>query len=128
MIVAAVQQASLTDAPPASAISAATGWASDLIFGPLATSIAVIAIAWIGFAMLIGRIDIRRGLWVVIGCFLLFGARGITDGLRSVAASDANPPAAVAPPPPSYAKPPARRQTANAFDPYAGGTVVAPGN
>ena len=74
MVTATIHLANLTDPPPTSAITSATSWASDLLFGPLATAIAVIAIAWIGFAMLSGRIDLRRGLCVILGCFLLFGA------------------------------------------------------
>jgi type IV secretion system protein VirB2 len=78
----AIPQASLADAPPVSAISTATNWVSDLLFGPLATAIAVIAIAWMGMAMLSGRIDIRRGLSVIFGCFLLLGAKNIAIELQ----------------------------------------------
>jgi type IV secretory pathway VirB2 component (pilin) len=97
MMIATIQQASLSDQPQSSAIAAAAGWVSDLLFGPLATAIAVIAIGWIGFAMLSGRIDLRRGLAVVFGCFLLFGAWGIADGLRSSATVQRGSTAAAAP-------------------------------
>jgi type IV secretion system protein VirB2 len=127
MILASVRQASLTDPPPASAITSAMSWVSDLLFGPLATAIAVIAIAWIGFAMLSGRIDIRRGLSLVFGCFLLFGARGITDGLRSSAIPDSAATTASAPPPPVYANPPPSSNIPNGYDPYAGAAVRRPG-
>ena len=128
MIVVAIPQASLTDAPPASAIASAANWVNDLLFGPLATVIAVIAIAWIGFAMLSGRVDVRRGLSVVLGCFLLFGARGIADGLRSSAVSDGARTASAVPPPPVYpAAPPAAANNTNAFDPYAGAAVMRSG-
>jgi type IV secretory pathway VirB2 component (pilin) len=90
-IVATIRQASLTDPPPGSAITSAASWITDLLFGPLAIAVAVIAVAWVGFAMLSGRIEIRRGLAVVIGCFILFGARGIADGLRSTATSNYSP-------------------------------------
>jgi type IV secretion system protein VirB2 len=113
-------QAGLTDPPSVSAIGSATAWISTLIFGPLATALAVIAIAWIGFAMLSGRIDIRRGLSVLLGCFLLFGARGIAEGLRSASNSSV-------PPPPVYAKPAPAANTANGYDPYAGASVIRPG-
>lgn len=127
MIAAFIHQASLTDAPPASAITAASAWISNLLFGPLANIIAVIAVAWIGFAMLSGRIDIRRGLTVVLGCFLLFGARGIAEGLRSSAMSEAVPIAASVPPPPAFASPPLQNTTPNGYDPYAGAAVMRPG-
>ena len=126
IIVTLFVQASLADPPPTSAIGSATSWISNLLLGPLATAIAVIAIAWIGLAMLSGRIDIRRGLSVVFGCFLLFGAKGIADGLRSAAGSEVVPATASAPPPPVYAKPPAAMNVPSGYDPYAGAAVMRP--
>jgi type IV secretory pathway VirB2 component (pilin) len=126
-IIATIEQASLTDPPPASAIAAASSWVSDLVFGPLATAIAVIAIAWVGFAMLSGRIEIRRGASVVLGCFLLFGARGIAEGLRSADSGEATPSIASVPPPPVYAVTQPAANTTNAFDPYAGAAVIRSG-
>lgn len=123
MIAAAVLQASLADAPPTGAISAAASWVSDLLFGPLATTIAIIAIAWVGFSMLSGRIEIRRGLAVVFGCFLLFGARGIADSLRSIAVSDAVVANVGSPPSSVFATPATSSNDANGFDPYAGAAV-----
>jgi type IV secretory pathway VirB2 component (pilin) len=127
MMVAFIQQASLTDPPPVSVIGGGIGWVSDLLFGPLANAIAVIAIAWIGLAMLSGRIDIRRGLSVLLGCFLLFGARGIADGLRSTALSDNVPANTNVPLPPVYAKPAPSAGVPNGYDPYAGAAVMRPG-
>ncbi len=123
----AIQQASLTDPPPTSAIGSATSWISDLLFGPLATAIAVIAIAWIGLAMLSGRIDIRRGLSALLGCFLLFGAHGVATGLHSAATSQRMPSAASVPPPPLYAQPSPSANTVGSYDPYAGAAVMRPG-
>jgi type IV secretory pathway VirB2 component (pilin) len=128
MIIATVQQASLLDPPPESVIASGADWISGLIFGPLANVIAVIAIAWVGLAMLSGRVDIRRGMAVVLGCFLLFGAKGIADGLRSVAMSEAVPMAASAPPPPTFAIPPPSTKVPVGYDPYAGAAVMQPGN
>lgn len=123
IIGAIIMQASLTDAPPTSAIGSAMSWVSELLFGPLATIIAVIAIACIGFAMLSGRIDIRRGLSVVLGCFLLFGAKGMVEGLRNTKIDDSGRVAARVPPPPSYSKLPPSMNNANGFDPYAGAAI-----
>lgn len=127
MIAAAIPQANLSDVPPVSAISNATNWVSDLLFGPLATAIAVIAMAWVGIAMLSGRIDIRRGLSVIFGCFLLFGARGVADGLQSAVTSEGGMPIAAVPPPPVYPRAPTPTDNANTFDPYAGAAVTRPG-
>jgi type IV secretory pathway VirB2 component (pilin) len=127
ILVAIIQQASLSDPPPESTITAATAWMSSLLFGPLAMSIAVIATAWVGLAMLSGRVDIRRGLAVILGCFLLFGARGISDGLRSVAVDHTGNPIAAVPPPPTYPVASQPANNTNAFDPYAGAAVMRPG-
>jgi type IV secretion system protein VirB2 len=35
--------------------------------------------------MLTGRIEWRRGLTVVIGCFIIFGAVAIVAGIRTLA-------------------------------------------
>jgi type IV secretory pathway VirB2 component (pilin) len=123
-----VQQASLFDPPSVSVVTSGADWISGLIFGPLANVIAVIAIAWVGLSMLSGRIDIRRGMAVVFGCFLLFGAKGIADGLRSVAMSEAVPVAASAPPPPTFAQPAPSTNVPVGYDPYAGAAVMQPGN
>ena len=42
--------------------------------GPLGTSLAVIAVAWAGFAMLGGRASPRRAIQGVLGAFILSGA------------------------------------------------------
>lgn len=122
-----LQQASLTEPPPASAIAAAADWVGNLLFGPLATTIAVIAIAWVGLAMLSGRIELRRGASVVFGCFLLFGAKGIADGLLNSATHEGSPAVAAMTPPPDYVRALPENGTTNAFDPYAGAAVVRPG-
>ena len=66
-------------------ILAALQWVQGTLLGNLATTAAVIAVAVVGLMMLTGRIDWRRGITVVIGAFILFGAAAIGAGLRSVA-------------------------------------------
>jgi type IV secretion system protein VirB2 len=127
MILASILQTSLTDPAPESAINAATNWIIDLLFGPLATIIAVIAVGWVGYAMLSGRIDIRRGLLVVLGCFLLFGARGIAEGLRSTAVNEGAAPVEGVPPPPNFTRSGPQANSVNGYDPYAGAAVTQPG-
>ena len=68
-----------------SPINAALTWVQDTLLGNLATTAAVIAVAAVGFLMLTGRIEWKRGLIVVIGCFIIFGATAIVSGIRSVA-------------------------------------------
>jgi len=68
-----------------SPINAALIWVQDTLLGNLATTAAVIAVAAVGFLMLTGRIEWKRGLVVVIGCFIIFGAAAIVGGIRSIA-------------------------------------------
>ena len=81
-------QAQTVAADPAgsSPILAALDWVRDTMLGNLATAAAVIAVAVVGFMMLTGRIEWRRGLTVIFGCFIIFGAAAIVAGIRSVAA------------------------------------------
>jgi type IV secretory pathway VirB2 component (pilin) len=66
-------------------INAALDWVQGTLLGNLATSAAVIAVAVVGFLMLTGRIEWRRGLTVVVGCFIIFGATAIVAGIRTAA-------------------------------------------
>jgi type IV secretion system protein VirB2 len=68
-----------------SALIAALDWVQGTLLGNVATAAAVIAVAAVGFLMLTGRMDWRRGLTVVIGCFIIFGAVSIVAGIRSLA-------------------------------------------
>jgi len=68
-----------------SPINAALIWVQDTLLGNLATTAAVIAVAAVGFLMLTGRVEWKRGLVVVIGCFIIFGAAAIVAGIRSIA-------------------------------------------
>ena len=73
------------DPAGSSPINAALEWVQGTMLGNLATTAAVIAVAAVGFLMLTGRIDWKRGLTVVIGCFVIFGAAAIVAGIRAVA-------------------------------------------
>jgi type IV secretory pathway VirB2 component (pilin) len=121
-----IEQASLSDPPPASAIGSAVGWISDLLFGPLATTIAVIATACVGFAMLSGRANIRRGMSVVFGCFLMFGARDVALALRTVTSADTVASSGSVPSAPVYISAPPVANSANAYDPYASARLAQP--
>lgn len=82
---AASAQVVSTDPAGSSPLVAALGWVQGTLLGNLATTAAVIAVAVVGFMMLTGRIEWRRGLTVVIGCFIIFGAAAIVAGIRSLA-------------------------------------------
>jgi len=65
-------------------INAAT-WIQDMLQGPLATALAVIAIAGVGMLMLYGQSNWRLGARTIVGCFILFGAPAIAAGMMSAA-------------------------------------------
>ena len=117
----------LSDSPAGtSVLVTAISWVQDVLLGTVATSVAVIAVAAIGFGMLTGRINIRHGVTVVMGCFILFGASSIVAGLRYAASGaggyDALPPV-IAQPPPAPPPPPRPAVAPAPYDPYAGASV-----
>ena len=68
-------------------IVAALGWLQGTLLGNVATAVAVMAVAAVGFMMLTGRMNWRFGATVILGCFILFGAGAIVSGIQSAAAA-----------------------------------------
>ncbi len=66
-------------------IVAALSWMQGTLMGNVATTVAVIAVAMVGFMMLTGRMNWRFGATVILGCFILFGAASIVSGIQSAA-------------------------------------------
>jgi type IV secretion system protein VirB2 len=66
-------------------IVSALQWLQGTLLGNVATAVAVIAVAMVGFMMLTGRMNWRFGATVVIGCFILFGSAAIVSGIQSSA-------------------------------------------
>ena len=66
-------------------IVAAVAWIQGTLLGTVATVVAVIAVAVVGFMMLTGRMNWRYGASVILGCFILFGAASIVAGIQSAA-------------------------------------------
>ena len=66
-------------------IVAALGWLQGTLLGNVATAVAVMAVAAVGFMMLTGRMNWRFGATVIIGTFILFGAGAIVTGIQSAA-------------------------------------------
>ncbi len=64
-------------------IVAALGWLQGTLLGNVATAVAVIAVAMVGFMMLTGRMNWRFGATVIVGCFVLFGASAIVTGIQT---------------------------------------------
>jgi type IV secretory pathway VirB2 component (pilin) len=121
----AATSVSLADPEGASVLLAAVSWLQHALLGTVAEAVAVTAIAFVGFSMLSGRIGVRHGLTVVIGCFIIFGASSIAIGIRSFAGGDDGEwraPQAV-PEVPALPQPPPRASAGN--DPYAGASIPA---
>ena len=78
-------QDSYSDPAGSGAIISALGWLQGTLLGTVATVVAVIAVASVGFLMLTGRINWRHGAVVILGCFILFGAASIVGGIKSTA-------------------------------------------
>ncbi|HEX8379693.1 MAG TPA: TrbC/VirB2 family protein [Allosphingosinicella sp.] len=117
----------LADPAGSNAIVAAVQWLQGTLLGTVATSIAVISVAAVGMMMLSGRIDLRRGAGVIVGCFILLGAPAIAAGIQSAVQGGYEPAAPVYSarpvpvPPPAVALPPP--QPAESADPFAGAAV-----
>ena len=77
---------SLVDPAGSGSLVAAVAWIQGTLLGTIATTIAVISVASVGLGMLAGRVDIKRGVTVILGCFVLFGASGIVAGVRGMMA------------------------------------------
>lgn len=115
-----VPSSSLFDAPADPPIDGALGWIEGTLLGQAAVSLCVIAVAIVGLTMLTGRLPLRQGLRVVLGCFVLLSAGVIVQGFSGVWTGRA-------PPPPVnnelqllYEREPLPSAT---FDPYAGASL-----
>ncbi len=122
----------LGDPGGSGAVVAAVQWLQNTLLGTVATTVAVICVATVGLMMLSGRVDLRRGASVVVGCFILFGASSIAAGIRSVATGDSiavepvtyvEPWTAAPPPAPVAPTVPVRVPAERAADPFSGATV-----
>jgi len=110
-------------------IVGAVNWLQGTLLGNVATAVAVIAVACVGFLMLTGRIELRRAANVILGCFIIFGASSIAAGIQAAgarAAGSASAPAAETTqpyfppvPPPAYPQAPVQPH-----DPYAGAAIT----
>lgn len=74
----APQSAVQTGADP---ITNALQWMQAILLGPIATSLAVMAVAGVGFMMLTGRMNWRYGGTVIVGVFIIFGAPRLVAGI-----------------------------------------------
>jgi type IV secretion system protein VirB2 len=83
--VASQAHAQVVQADPqgSGALLAGVTWLQGTLMGNVATAVAVMAVAAVGFMMLTGRLNWRYGATVILGCFILFGATTIVSGIRA---------------------------------------------
>ena len=108
-----------SDPVGASAFIGATDWLKAVLLGSVGTTTAVLAIASVGFLLLAGRIPVRRGVTIILGCFILFSASAIADGLVGVVSAGRSS-APDVPPPPNYEP---TNPMPQPYDPYAGASL-----
>jgi type IV secretion system protein VirB2 len=114
-----------------SVTTAATDWVVGLVTGPILTTLLLIAIALLAFTMLSGRLPLRRGSLVILGCFILTGAAEISRSMMEFVPNTPIPALPSGPAPikvqelPALGPKPERTpSTGNPFDPYPGGKPV----
>jgi type IV secretory pathway VirB2 component (pilin) len=115
-------QQSLFEAGGGAPMAESVRWVEGTMLGEIALGICVIAVALLGALMLTGRLPLREGARIVVGCFVLLGAPVIAaafvkggNGVSQTAE----------PEPPVVAQIENRRSElppAN-FDPYAGASL-----
>ncbi|MBO9715178.1 TrbC/VirB2 family protein [Sphingomonas sp.] len=105
------------------AIPAAAYWLQATLLGTVATTLAVVCVASVGLAMLNGRVDVRRGVAVIAGCFVLFASTWIAAGLRSLTDPGDGVLEFAATPPPIPSPPELPPPPPQTRDPYAGAAL-----
>lgn len=106
--------------PDAAVLANAAQWIEGTLLGSVAAALCIVAVAVLGMMMLSGRIPVREGMRVLLGCFLLLGAPAIAAGLMHSATTGPlvviSPQSAPLPPLPKAPAP-------VPYDPYAGASV-----
>jgi len=89
-------QSSLSEPPASSSVASSLDWINGVLFGQVAVGLCVLAVAFVGALMLTGRLPLRQGMRVMLGCFVLLGAPLIAAGFMENW-EDRSAPAPVAP-------------------------------
>ena len=110
------------------AIEIAATWILTALTGPITIALGTLAVTFIGYSALVGRLSYRRAGAVVLGLFLIFGASSLSNALMSDRRIE--PPIRGAPPNdiPNVVKSETGGSTLAPYDPYAGAAVPPPQN
>ncbi|MGB3470389.1 MAG: TrbC/VirB2 family protein [Erythrobacter sp.] len=110
-------QTSLFEPSVAEPMEASVSWINDALFGEVALSLCVLAVVFLGGMMLTGRLPLRNGVRILVGCFALLGAPVVGAGLLNVAKSTAK---SSQPSPSALPTEPKRDLSPADYDPYSG--------
>jgi type IV secretory pathway VirB2 component (pilin) len=117
-----VVQQNLFGAGGGAPITESARWIEGVMLGEIALGVCVIAVAFIGMLMLTGRLPLREGARVVVGCFVLLGApviaAGFVGGGSETIIMSSSPPRVAVPNESSRPNLPT-----SDFDPYAGASL-----
>ena len=113
---------SLFDPPATGVLENALGWINAVLLGELAVGLCVLAVAILGMLMLTGRLPLRQGGHVILGCFVLLGAPVIAAQIVGVSQERRN---YVVEPEPvvSEVLPPREDMPPADYNPYASATM-----
>lgn len=118
-------QTSLFEPSTTSPMASSVSWINSVLFGEIALVFCVLAVAFLGALMLTGRLPLRGGLRVLLGCFVLLCAPVVVSGF--MAGSNYG---IVHPEAPLVAEPreadQARDLQRSDYDPYAGVSATGP--
>lgn len=103
----------------------ASTWLLDLAQGDVPRILPVLAVAFLGYQVMLGQRPIRKALITILGCFVLVGSAVIALGLVEAVEGEAEAPRRVenVRPPPLSIPSPAQGVRVNPFDPYAGRNI-----
>ena len=109
-----------SDLMPDDTLTGAVTWITGLLVGSIGSTVAVLSVAGLGLLMLSGRLPVQRAASVIFGCFVLFSANAIANGLIGALQPAIVVAAAPAIDPPIYT-PTVPKPVP--YDPYAGASV-----
>ncbi len=121
-LIAAIQP-SLFSPPQTSALGAGGQWMEQMLLGEIAGIICVIAVAFVGLMMLSGRLPLRQGVQVVMGCFVLLGAPAIAAAFLGAVEPSTAPPLPQSAQALNDAQGPREELPPANYDPYAGASL-----
>jgi type IV secretion system protein VirB2 len=114
-----------------SVIGAAAEWVMSDASGPAVNAILTIAVAAFAVSMLFGRLAIRQGFRLVLGCFILTASAEIAQSVTGWVSesefdtgSSPTAPVGASALAPLGPEPHTQTQSGNPFDPYAGAKPV----